>query len=100
MGINALLMDEKDNVVTCVTEVAAGQMVVYRKGDEICTLQAEEDIPYCHKIALQDFAKDEDVVKYGELIGRTMEPIGKGHWVSHNNIYSVPRDYESEMIAL
>lgn len=32
MEINALLMDEKDNVVTCVTEVSAGQEVVYRKG--------------------------------------------------------------------
>lgn len=100
MGINALMMDVTDNVVTCVNEVAAGEMVVYRKGDEICTLKAEEDIPYCHKIALKDFDKDEDVVKYGELIGRTMEPIAKGHWVSHNNIYSVPRDYESEMIEL
>ena len=36
MEINALLMDEKDNVVTCVTEVAAGQDVVYRKGQEFC----------------------------------------------------------------
>ncbi len=98
MDINALLMDEKDNVVTCVEEVPAGRMVVYRKGNEICVLNAEETIPYCHKIALKDFEQDEDVVKYGELIGRTLQPIGKGHWVSHNNIYSVPRDYESEMI--
>ena len=34
MEINALLMDEKDNVVTCVTEVPAGQDLVYRKGDQ------------------------------------------------------------------
>ena len=40
MEINALLMDEKDNVVTCVTEVAAGQDVVYRKGQEFCTVKA------------------------------------------------------------
>ena len=51
MEINALLMDEKDNVVTCVTEVAAGQDVVYRKGQEFCTVKAEENIPYCHKVA-------------------------------------------------
>ena len=41
MEINALLMDEKDNVVTCVTEVAAGQDVVYRKGQEFCTVKAQ-----------------------------------------------------------
>ena len=57
MEINALLMDEKDNVVTCVTEVAAGQDVVYRKGQEFCTVKAEENIPYCHKVALVDLKK-------------------------------------------
>lgn len=57
MEINALLMDEKDNVVTCVTEVPAGQDVVYRKGDQLCTVKAEEDIPYCHKITLVDLKR-------------------------------------------
>ena len=54
MDINALLMNEADNVVTCVTEVSAGQDVMYRKGNRVCILKAEEDIPYCHKIALED----------------------------------------------
>lgn len=32
MKINALMMDSTDNVVTCISEVAAGETVVYRKG--------------------------------------------------------------------
>ena len=71
MEINALLMDEKDNVVTCVTEVAAGQDVVYRKGQEFCTVKAEENIPYCHKVALVDLKKGDEVIKYGESLGGT-----------------------------
>lgn len=98
MEIQALLMDEKDNVVTCVKKVAAGEEVVYRCGEEYRTIQAEEDIPFCHKIALSDLKEGDDVIKYGEMIGRTPQPILKGHWVSHNNIYSVPRDYESEFV--
>ena len=98
MKINALMIDEIDNVVTCVDEVSAGSEVVYRKGEEILRLTAAEDIPYCHKVALRDFAKEDEVVKYGEMIGRAKEAIGKGHWVSDRNIYSVPRDYESEMV--
>ncbi|MCI8741793.1 MAG: UxaA family hydrolase [Lachnospiraceae bacterium] len=98
MEINGLLMDSRDNVVTCVTCVPAGQPVVYRRGDTVCTLTAQEEIPYCHKIALSDLEKGDQVIKYGELIGRTTEPVGKGHWVSHNNIYSVPRDYEHEFL--
>ena len=100
MEINALMMDPKDNVVTCVSEVARGEKVVYRKGDELCTLVALEDIPYCHKIALTDIDEGSEVVKYGESLGRTTANIPAGHWVSHNNLVSVPRDYDSEMLPL
>ena len=31
--INALMMEETDNVVTCVMEINQGDAVVYRKGD-------------------------------------------------------------------
>lgn len=100
MEINALMMDETDNVVTCVTDVKKGEKVVYRKGDEICTLIAEEDIPYCHKIALQDIKKGKKIIKYGESLGETSEDIRKGCWVAHHNLFSVPRDYDSEMVSL
>ena len=62
-------------------------------------MTAREDIPCCHKIALTDFAAGGAVIKYGEMIGKSSRNIGKGCWVSHLNIESVPRDYESEMIA-
>ena len=98
MKVNALMMDSKDNVVTCVTDVAAGETVVYKNGDNVCSITAKEDIPYCHKIALTDIAKNGEIIKYGESLGRTSEAIPAGHWVSHNNLFSVPRDYDSEMI--
>ena len=98
MKINALLMDQSDNVVTCVEEVKAGDEIVYRAGDGYLTLTAAEDIPYCHKAALTDLATGDQVIKYGELIGETSAPVKRGGWVSHNNIFSVPRDYDSEMI--
>ena len=100
MEINALLMDPADNVVTCVNEVPAGQKVVYRKGEEVLTLTALEDIPYCHKVALVDIAKGAEVIKYGESLGQTSEAIPAGHWVAHHNLFSVPRDYDSEMLPL
>ena len=100
MNINALLMDDKDNVVTCVADVAKGEQVVYRKQGELLSLTAEEDIPYCHKVALVDIAKGAEVIKYGESLGQTSEDIPAGHWVSHNNLFSVPRDYDSEMLPL
>lgn len=100
MEINALLMDPTDNVVTCVSEVYAGQQVVYRRGPELVTLTALEDIPYCHKVALVDIPKGGEVIKYGESLGRTSEAISAGHWVAHHNLFSVPRDYDSEMVKI
>ena len=100
MNINALLMDDKDNVVTCVADVAKGEQVVYRKQGELLSLTAEEDIPYCHKVALVDVAKGAEIIKYGESLGQTSENIPAGHWVSHNNLFSGPRDYDSEMLPL
>ena len=98
MKVNALLMDPKDNVVTCVKTVAAGEEIVYQKGQTLCNLLAKEKIPACHKAALQQLPAGSDVIKYGELIGRTNQEIGQGCWISHENIYSVPRDYDSELV--
>ena len=100
MEINALLMDPGDNVVTCVNEVTAGKPVVYRKGEDILTLTALEDIPYCHKIALADVPKGGEIIKYGESLGRTSAAIPAGHWVADHNLFSVPRDYDSEMVPV
>ncbi len=97
-SVNALMMDPSDNVVTCVRPVKAGEEVVYRCGEEFLSLKAEEDIPYCHKIALTDLPEGSDVHKYGELIGRTTKDIARGRLVNHENIYSVPRDYDSELV--
>ena len=98
MNINALLMDSRDNVVTCVQDVEAGGQVVYQKDGQTCTLTARQAIPACHKVALTPLGEGEDVIKYGELIGRTNAPVEAGGLVNHENIYSVPRDYESELV--
>ena len=37
------------------------------------------------------------MIKYNESLGKTSEAVAKGHWVSHHNLFSVPRDYDSEM---
>ena len=99
MNVNALLMDEKDNVVTCVRDVAAGEEVVYQKGGELLRLTAGENIPAYHKAALVDLPEGSQVLKYGQLIGRTIAPVQAGGWVYHENIRSVPRDYDAELVA-
>ena len=66
--------------------------------NEILSITVNEDIPYCHKIALCDIPKGKEVIKYGNIIGVTDIDIKKGDWVSHKNIHSIPRDYASEYV--
>ena len=97
MNINALMMDITDNVVTCMTEIVKGGTVCYRKGEEYCTVTALEDIPYCHKIAVAPIAKGGQVIKYGESLGEVSCDIAVGQWVADHNLFSVCRDYDSEL---
>ena len=97
MVVNALLMNLADNVVTTVTEIAKGDDVCFMKGSEHIILKAEEDIPYCHKVALEDIGRGSDVIKYGESLGHTVAAISKGCWVNDHNLKSDLRDYDSEL---
>ena len=92
---NAILLDGKDNVATCTAAAVKGDTIKILGGGEIVCV---EDIPIWHKVALRPIAKGEKIFKYGEVIGEASVDIAKGAWVSHENIFSVPRDYASEMI--
>ena len=93
--INAILLDEKDNVATCTKKINAGDTIKFHGGGEIVCV---EDIPIWHKVALKKISKGDKIFKYGEIIGEASIDISAGGWVSHENIFSVPRDYASEMI--
>ena len=57
MKVNALMMDETDNVVTCVREVPKGETVAYRDGDDIKTIEAKQkakhECPVCHHMSVK-----------------------------------------------
>lgn len=77
-----LRINPADNVAVAIDMLAAGTTVVV-DGVEITLL---EEIPAGHKFALQAFAADEHVVKYGYPIGHAREAIALGAWVNEKNI--------------
>jgi len=81
----AVLVDEKDNVVTAVSDVKNGEDVAYKVGSGMKQIKASEDIPYGHKVALTRIAKGNDIIKYGETIGRAKSAIEPGQWVHTHN---------------
>lgn len=97
MSMKAIVLDSKDNVATCTSEVEEGG-VVELIGGSSGTIATVEAIPIWHKVALTSIAKGSKVIKYGEMIGEALTDIPKGGWVSHENIFSVPRAYKDEYI--
>ena len=92
---NAILLDVRDNVATCTAPAVKGDTINILGGDEIVCV---DDIPIWHKVALTAIPAGEKVFKYGEIIGEARVDIAVGGHVSHENIFSVPRDYQSEML--
>jgi (2R)-sulfolactate sulfo-lyase subunit alpha len=83
-----LVHDLKDTVGVAVVDIRAGQTVSGRAldGKEARGVKALENIPLGHKIALRDFQPGDTVIKYGEDIGRVVQPIRAGQHVHVHNL--------------
>ena len=82
-GLDTIYLAEGDMVCVAARPIKAGETVAVEGHGELTVLN---DVPRGHKIALQDIAEGENVVKYGFEIGRATQPIKKGEWVHTHNI--------------
>lgn len=74
-------IQKEDNVAIAIDGLEQGETVSLN-GNNFCALTP---VPINHKIALRDFKKGDDIIKYGHPIGRATKDIQKGEWVhSHN----------------
>ena len=87
--VKAIFMDEKDNVATLTAQAKKGDTVSACIGEQMVTQLVVEEIPYGHKIALQRIAVAENVIKYGNIIGRAVSDIPAGTHVHVHNIESI-----------
>ncbi len=97
MKANTILLNSKDNVVTASCDIQKGDTIAYFKDDKLHTITAIDNIPIWNKAAISPITNRDSIIKYGEIIGAAMEDIAVGAYVSHLNIMSIPRDYETEM---
>lgn len=85
-----LVMNSKDNVGMVLQDTRAGnQLMMVRGGEEVGDIMMINDIDIYHKTAIQDIQEEDEIIKYGELIGIATEDIKKGEHVHVNNIRSV-----------
>ena len=87
--IHCVLHDAGDTVAVVVVEgVSAGTAMTgwVMDDDRTIALEARQDIPIGHKVALQDMAPGDTVVKYGIDMGKVVAPIQAGEHAHVHNI--------------
>jgi altronate dehydratase small subunit len=89
MAIDAIVLHATDNVATAVQDLKAGQQAAVRLGRELDHPTLHEDIPYGHKFSVRAIRRGEDILKYGEVIGRATADIAAGCHAHVQNIESL-----------
>ena len=86
--LHFLIHGKEDNVAVAVVDVKKGKDMncLNMAEDKRFTIEALQDIPLGHKVALQDFKTDDTIMKYDNDIGRVVAPIKKGEHVHTHNV--------------
>jgi (2R)-sulfolactate sulfo-lyase subunit alpha len=87
--IHFVLHDARDTVAVVVVEgVKAGTAMTgwVMDDDRMIQVNALQDIPIGHKVALSDMATGDTVLKYGIDMGKVVAPIKKGEHAHVQNI--------------
>lgn len=80
--INALIINEKDNVCVAIEKIKKGTEVSYIDFyKKYRAFTARNDINIYHKIAIKEIKKGEYAIKYGEHIGIALKDISVGEHV-------------------
>jgi len=86
--IHFLVHDTADTVGVAVVDVAAGTQCAGRdlSTNKPLNAKAAQDIPLGHKLALKDLSVGDTVIKYGNDIGKVVQPIKAGQHVHIHNL--------------
>jgi altronate dehydratase small subunit len=85
---DVIVMQARDNVATAVRDLPAGARIQVERNGVTAALTVQEPVAFGHKIALDDLAVGQEVIKYGESIGSTTQAIRRGMHVHVHNLES------------
>jgi len=83
MRRQVLRIDSRDNVLIALTDFRQGQRIEF----EGSTYELTTDVPAKHKFATADLAPGNEVIMYGVLVGRAMQPIRRGEIITPRNLH-------------
>ena len=94
--VNAIIMNEKDTVVTVTKNISSDEDVTFVLNGKTYKIKSKTSIPIYHKVAIKNMKKGEEVIKYGERIGYATKNINIGEHVHTHNIDSKREENSNE----
>ena len=89
MKIDAIMIKLEDNVATALRDLKSKEAATISVGEIQKQMKVVEDIPYGHKFAVMNIEKGDNIIKYGEIIGRATHFIEEGAHAHIQNIESL-----------
>jgi altronate dehydratase small subunit len=89
MRIDAIMIKAEDNVATALRDLHREEEAAISAGEAQKMIRLIEDIPFGHKFAVCPIHQGDQVIKYGEVIGRATQFIEQGAHAHIQNIESL-----------
>jgi altronate dehydratase small subunit len=87
--MDAIMLRENDNVATALRDLTADEEIVVGVQERSVRVRVGQAIAFGHKLAVVEIGTGENVLKYGEVIGRATQTIPKGYHAHVHNIESL-----------
>lgn len=81
-----VMMKPGDNVAVALTNIPAGTVLTVTCQGKSLTIRLADEISFGHKFALRPIGSGEDIIKYGEVIGKAIQDITPGGHVHIHNV--------------
>ncbi len=85
-------LDPHDNVAIIANPGGLAEGTIFPS-----SLTLLEAIPQAHKVALQDIAEGEPIIRYGQIIGRASAAVPRGSWVREELVTQPPPPVLTEL---
>jgi len=85
----AILIDQSDNVATALADLQENDKITVTTSVSQMVIDIKIPIPFGHKFAVTNIHQGEDIMKYGEIIGRATKDINTGEHAHIQNIESL-----------
>ena len=89
MKRDAISIKAGDNVATALRDLARDEVASVGVGDGTVPVTLVDAVEFGHKFALHDIKAGDDILKYGEVIGRATLDIPAGAHAHVQNIESL-----------